>query len=64
MKVEQRFPAAIKFIRENKMNEFFEGDCDDVGIICQGGLYNSVIRGLQQLGLADPFGESRLHLTA
>ena len=35
MKVEQRFPAAIKFIRENKMNEFFEGDCDDVGIICQ-----------------------------
>ena len=60
MKVEQRFPAAIKFIRENKMNEFFEGDCDDVGIICQGGLYNSVIRGLQQLGLADPFGESRI----
>ena len=60
MKIEQRFPAAIKFIHENGLNEVFEGDCDDVGIICQGGLYNSVIRGLQQLGLADPFGTSRI----
>jgi len=60
MKVEKRFPAAINFIRDNKMNEFFEGDCEDVGIICQGGLYNSVIRGLQQLSLADPFGKSRI----
>lgn len=59
-KIEHRFPAAIKFIRDNKLNEFFDGDCEDVGIICQGGLYNSVIRGLQQLGLADPFGVSRI----
>jgi indolepyruvate ferredoxin oxidoreductase alpha subunit len=60
MKVEKRFPAAIEFIRKNKLNEIFDGDCDDVGIICQGGLYNSVIRGLQQLGLADPFGNARI----
>ncbi len=60
MKVDKRFPAAINFIRDNGMNEFFDGECDDVGIICQGGLYNSVIRGLQQLGLADPFGTSRI----
>ena len=60
MKVEQRFPAAIQFIQENGINEFFDGDCDDVGIICQGGLYNAVIRGLQQLGLADPFGKTRI----
>ena len=60
MKVETRFPAAIKFIRENRLNEFFDGDCKDVGIICQGGLYNSVIRGLQQLGLADPFGKAQI----
>ena len=60
MKVEQRFPAAIQFIQENGMNEFFDGDSDDVGIICQGGLYNAVIRGLQQLGLADPFGKTRI----
>ena len=60
LKIEQRFPAAIKYIHDNKLNEFFDGDCVDVGIICQGGLYNSVIRGLQQLGLADPFGKSRI----
>lgn len=60
MKVEKRFPAAIEFIKKHGLNEFFDGDCDDVGIICQGGLYNSVIRALQQLGLADPFGKSRI----
>jgi len=56
MKIDQRFPAAIKFIKDNGLNEFFDGDCDDVGIICQGGMYYSLMRGLQQLGLADPFG--------
>ena len=59
-KVDERFPAAVEFIRENRLNEVFDGDCDDVGIICQGGLYNSVIRALQQLGLADPFGGARI----
>lgn len=59
-KIEQRFPAAINFIREQQLNEFFDGDLDDVGIITQGGLYNSVIRALQQTGLADAFGESRI----
>ena len=29
------------------------GDLDDVGIILQGGMYNGVMRALQQLGLAD-----------
>ncbi len=60
LKVEKRFPAAIAFIRDNHLNELFDGDCGDVGIICQGGLYNSVIRALQQFGLADPFGVSRI----
>jgi indolepyruvate ferredoxin oxidoreductase alpha subunit len=32
----------------------------DRGILCQGGLYNAVIRALQQLGLADAFGASRV----
>ena len=59
-KVDERFPAAVEFIRENRLNEVFGGDRDDVGIICQGGLYNSVIRALQQLGLADPFGGARI----
>src|SRR5688572_7902003 len=38
-KVEVRWPAAVKFIRERKLNETFPGDMEEVGIICQGGLY-------------------------
>ena len=59
-KIAVRLPAALKFIRERKLNESFPGRCDDVGIILQGGLYNSVIRALRQLGLADAFGNADL----
>lgn len=43
-KIQQRWPAAVKFIREKKLNEFFDGDYKDIGLILQGGLYNGVIR--------------------
>jgi indolepyruvate ferredoxin oxidoreductase alpha subunit len=59
-KVEHRWPAAVDFVRDNQLNEFFQGDADDVGIICQGGMYNAVIRALQQLGLADAWGDSSI----
>ncbi|HEX6318468.1 MAG TPA: indolepyruvate ferredoxin oxidoreductase subunit alpha [Burkholderiales bacterium] len=59
-KVEVRWPAAVKFIRERKLNELFDGGMAELGILCQGGLYNAVIRALQMLGLADPFGVSRV----
>lgn len=59
-KVEQRWPAAQRYIREAGLNERFGGDLSDVGLIVPGGLYNGVIRGLQSLGLADAFGASRL----
>ncbi|MGX5651318.1 indolepyruvate ferredoxin oxidoreductase subunit alpha [Hydrogenophaga borbori] len=59
-KVEQRWPAAQRYIREAGLNERFDGDLSDVGLIVPGGLYNGVIRGLQSLGLADAFGASRL----
>ena len=59
-KIQQRWPAAVKFIREKKLNEFFDGDFKDVGLILQGGLYNGVIRALQLLGLADSYGNSRI----
>ena len=59
-KVKHRLPAAQKFILEHKLNDHFDGTQDDIGIICQGGLYNSVIRALQQTGLADAFGASRI----
>lgn len=57
-KINRRWPAAIDFIRDRGLNETFPGTADDVGIICQGGMYNAVIRALQQIGLADAFGES------
>ncbi len=59
-KIQQRWPAAVKFIREKKLNEFFDGDFKDIGLILQGGLYNGVIRALQLLGLADSYGNSRI----
>lgn len=59
-KIQQRWPAAVKFIREKKLNEFFDGDYKDIGLILQGGLYNGVIRALQLLGLADSYGNSRI----
>ncbi len=62
LKVEERLPAARKYIVEHKLNEFMDGDLDDVGIILQGGLYNGLIRRLQTLGLADAFGQSRIPL--
>jgi indolepyruvate ferredoxin oxidoreductase alpha subunit len=59
-KIEVRWPAAASFIRERKLNEVFPGDMSHVGILCQGGLYNAVLRALQMLGLADVFGASRV----
>ncbi|MDB5632384.1 MAG: 2-oxoacid ferredoxin oxidoreductase [Tardiphaga sp.] len=61
-KLEQRWPAAIAYIRDRKLNEFFGPDEGEVGIILQGGLYNTVLRALQYLGLADIYGESRVPL--
>jgi indolepyruvate ferredoxin oxidoreductase alpha subunit len=58
LKGEQRIPAARKYIAENKLNELFPGKHEDLGLIVQGGLYNALIRSLQQLGLADAFGET------
>lgn len=60
LKVEERIPAAREYIAACKLNELFAGRRDDVGLIVQGGLYNSLIRALQQYGLADVFGESEI----
>jgi len=60
LKVEERLPAARQFIRDHKLNEFFEGDVADVGIVVMGGLYNGLMRALMRLGLADLYGETRI----
>jgi indolepyruvate ferredoxin oxidoreductase, alpha subunit len=61
-KIEKRWPAAVRFVEQNKLNEFFDGDADDIGIVMQGGMYNTALRALEVLGLADIFGESRIPL--
>src|SRR6185295_13525171 len=61
-KIEQRWPAAVRFIQEHKLNEFFDGEAGDIGIVMQGGMYNTTLRALENLGLADVFGESRVPL--
>ncbi|QNN59064.1 indolepyruvate ferredoxin oxidoreductase subunit alpha [Diaphorobacter ruginosibacter] len=61
-KVQQRWPAAVRFIEERRLNEFFSEDAADVGIALQGGTYNTVIRALQKLGLANVHGDSRIPL--
>jgi len=64
LKVEQRIPAAREYIAAHKLNELFAGRRDDVGLIVQGGLYNSLVRALQQYGLADVFGEPEIPILA
>lgn len=60
-KVEARWPAAVDFIRRHQLNETFDqGGRGSAGIIVQGGLYNGLIRALQQLGLADAFGSAQI----
>ena len=61
-KMEQRWPAAVKFITDNGLNEVFDGQEKDIGIILEGGLYNVVIRALQALDLADSYGETQIPL--
>jgi len=58
-----RLPAARKFILDNRLNETFAGS-ENVGLIVQGGLYNGLMRALRALGLADPFGASRIPILA
>ncbi len=55
-KYDARMPAARRFIVEHGLNETFEGRHAEVGLIVQGGLYNSLIRALQEIGLADASG--------
>src|ERR1700680_4121101 len=61
-KIEQRWPAAVNFIKERKLNELFGPKDGDVGIVMQGGMYNSVMRSLQHLGLADVYGDCAVPL--
>ena len=60
LKIEQRLPAAQKFIQEQKLNELIPGEIGEIGIIVLGGLTNGLLRALARLELADLYGASRV----
>jgi len=59
-KLSRRLPAALDYIRDHRLNDLIEGDIGDVGLIVQGGLFNTVLPELARLGFADRDGASRL----
>lgn len=62
-KIDQRWPAAIDYIRRHRLNEVMTPASDrhaDLGIIVQGGMYNTLMRALELLDLADGFGAADL----
>jgi indolepyruvate ferredoxin oxidoreductase alpha subunit len=61
-KFEQRLPAARRYIVEHRLNEHHRGEMSDIGIVMQGGLWNTTLRGLHLLGLADLYGRTGVPL--
>jgi indolepyruvate ferredoxin oxidoreductase alpha subunit len=61
-KIARRMPAAIDFVRRNRLNEHFGPQDAKIGILLQGGMYNNVIRALQYLGLSDAYGRTQVAL--
>jgi indolepyruvate ferredoxin oxidoreductase, alpha subunit len=61
-KFEQRLPAARRFILERGLNEPLPGSESHLGIVMQGGLWNTTVRGLHLLGMADIHGRTPVPL--
>jgi indolepyruvate ferredoxin oxidoreductase, alpha subunit len=61
-KLERRMPAAIEFVKSRKLNEIMGPSEGEVGVITLGGIYNTTLRALEYLGLADAYGETRVPL--
>ena len=61
-KFEQRLPAARRFIVERRLNEHVPGAESHLGIVMQGGLWNTTVRGLHLLGMADIHGRTPVPL--
>ncbi len=64
LKADVRLPAARRFVLESKLNETFDGEEKELGIVVQGGLYNGLLLALKTLGLADAFGAARIPILA
>lgn len=61
-KFTERLPAARRYIVERRLNEHVPGSESHLGIVMQGGLWNTTVRGLHLLGLADLHGRTPVPL--
>ncbi len=61
-KLTKRWPAAEKYILDNNVNEVFGDPAGKIGLIVQGGNYNTVIRALNRLDLANIYGDTTIHI--
>jgi indolepyruvate ferredoxin oxidoreductase alpha subunit len=60
LKVEQRIPAARRYIVEHGLNELMPGKREELGLIVQSGVWPALQRAMQQLGLADGRGNAEI----
>jgi indolepyruvate ferredoxin oxidoreductase alpha subunit len=61
-KVRERWPAAVRYIEQHGLNEFYNERGDDIGVIVQGGSYNTLLRSFERLGVADVYGSTQVPL--
>lgn len=59
-KIEDRWPAAVEYITSRGLNEVLGAGTADVGIIVQGGVYNTLNRAMELLGCSDAFGNTQV----
>jgi len=62
LKYGQRAKLAKKFISNNSLNEFFEGEIEEIGLIVQGGLYNNLIAALKEMNMSDSLGNTKISI--
>ena len=62
LKYGQRAKLAKTFIYNNSLNEFFEGEIEEIGLIVQGGLYNNLIAALKEMNMSDSLGNTKISI--
>ena len=62
LKYGERAKLAKTFISNNSLNEFFEGEIEEIGLIVQGGLYNNLIAALKEMNMSDSLGNSKISI--
>ena len=62
LKYGQRAKLAKTFISNNSLNEFFQGEIEEIGLIVQGGLYNNLIAALKEMNMSDSLGNTKISI--